>query len=682
MLGSYAYQKRKHLSEKYHLREGIIGQCAQEKQRILITDAPKDYITISSGLGEANPINIVALPVLFEGQIKAVIELASFQRFSDTHLAFLDQLTESIGIVLQAIKANMRTENLLLQSQSQAQELLAQQQELTETNKRLEQQAQTLQASEDLLTNQQQEMKKTNEELEDKARLLAVQNTQVERKNREIEQSRLSLEEKAEQLAITSKYKSEFLANMSHELRTPLNSLLILSQLLAENSDGNLNDKQIDFSKTIHESGSDLLLLINDVLDLSKIESGTISVDVEEVLVSDIVDGLKRIFRQVAESKKLSFEIKVDALTPKTISTDLQRLLQVLKNLLANAFKFTEFGSVILQIKPVKAGWDPSKVILNQAESILAFSIIDTGIGIAQEKHKIIFEAFQQADGSTTRKYGGTGLGLPISREISNLLGGEIGVRSGLDTGSIFTLYLPTNYVEPASKATAVSTLESEPLKEGADVIKEQSIWESALLLLENSIADDRASLLDNDRILLIVEDDINFAKILLDEARNHGFKGIVATTGEAALALANRFYPDGITLDLRLPGMNGWEVLDRLKHDAKTRHIPVHVISALSEPQRALYQGAFGYIEKPASREALAAALEGIKEFIERPVKSLLLVEHDELQSDTITEMLDDGINYVAVRSAVDAVEHLQAQQFDCAIIDPILPDMKGIDR
>ncbi len=684
LLGSYAFQKRKHLSEKYKMREGIIGQCALEKQRILILDAPKDYITISSGLGEAAPVNIVALPVLFEGEVKAVIELASFQHFSETHLAFLDQLTESIGIVLNTIEANMRTENLLMQSQSLAQELQAQQQELTETNKRLEQQAKTLKASEDLLTKQQQELQQTNDELQDKAQLLALQNAEVEKKNSEIEQARLSLEEKAEQLALTSKYKSEFLANMSHELRTPLNSLLILSKLLTDNSDGNLTTKQVEFAKTIHDSGSDLLALINDILDLSKIESGTISIDVGEFHISDLTEGLERIFRQVAESKGLDFNIQVDPSTPRVITTDSKRLQQVLKNLLSNAFKFTEQGGVTLEIKPTTVGWDPSRGTLNRAQTVLSFSVRDTGIGIAQEKQKIIFEAFQQADGSTSRKYGGTGLGLPISREISSLLGGEIRVSSAPSEGSTFTLFMPADYVEPTVKPHVFSAPVSEfRFKEGIVVDSSASPSNDSSLLIETAMADDRGSLQENDRVLLIVEDDLHFARLLLDEAREHGFKGIVAATGESGLALATRFGPDAITLDLRLPDMDGWAVLDRLKHDTKTRHIPVHVISAAdSQPHRAFSQGGIGYVEKPVTKEALGDALNGIKDFIEKPTKTLLVIDADDEQRHNILELLNESdIQVHAVSSGEEALQRLSSRQFDCVVVNPQLPDMELSD-
>jgi HAMP domain-containing protein/CheY-like chemotaxis protein/GAF domain-containing protein len=692
LMGSYAYQKRKNLSEKFRLREGLVGQCALEKQRILVTEVPDDYIKVSSGLGASTPMNIVALPVLFEGEVRAVIELASFHQFSEIHLAFLDQLTESIGIVLNTIEANMRTENLLKQSQSLAQELQAQQQELTETNRRLEQQAKTLQASEDLLTQQQEELQQTNEELEEKARLLASQNAEVERKNREIEQARMSLEEKAEQLALTSKYKSEFLANMSHELRTPLNSLLILSKLLADNPDGNLSAKQTEFARTIHASGSDLLELINDILDLSKIESGTISLDIGELSFSDLRDSIERNFRQVAESKKLDFKLDFKTDIPRALFTDSKRLQQVLKNLLSNAFKFTEEGGVTLTVEKATSGWDTDRQTLNNAPTVMAISVKDSGIGISLDKHKIIFEAFQQADGSTSRKYGGTGLGLPISREIANLLGGEIKVESSAGEGSIFTLYLPATYVQPpavpkAQRTAHVTAIRREAAAQAAGSPNAQSsdqpeTQSETAYLLESIVADDRGSIGDDDRVLLIVEDDVHFARLLLDEARENGFKGLVAVNGQAGIALARRFKPDAITLDIMLPDMDGWTVLDRLKHDTKTRHIPVNVISASGQRQRGMRQGAIGYLEKPVTKEAINEALNAIKSFIDRPAKSLLIVEDDDVQRNSIIELIGNGdVESTAVGTGADALNLLRERHFDCMVIDLGLPDMSGYD-
>ena len=417
----YAYKERKNLATVFRVGEGLVGQCAMEKERILLTGVPQDYVKINSALGESSPLNIIVLPVLFEGQVRAVIELASFERFSAIHQDFLDQLTESIGIVLNTIEANMTTESLLKQSQSLAHELQS----------------------------QQEELQKTNEELEQKARLLAEQNTEVERKNLEVEQAKRSLEEKAEQLEITSRFKSEFMANMSHELRTPLNSLLILAQQLSDNPDGNLSDKQVEFARIIRSSGQDLLSLINDILDLSKIESGTVVLDLEQEKLVDIYDFVERTFRHVADSKKLQFKVDLAADLPPVITTDAKRLQQVLKNLLSNAFKFTEKGSVQLRIAPAAGGWSSDNEHLNTAGSVISFEVRDTGIGIPGEKQRQIFEAFQQADGSTARKYGGTGLGLSISRQLVRLLGGEIRLESEVDAGSSFTIFVPVTATQP-----------------------------------------------------------------------------------------------------------------------------------------------------------------------------------------------------------------------------------------
>ncbi|MBD2103043.1 HAMP domain-containing protein [Leptolyngbya sp. FACHB-261] len=693
LLSTYAYRERKRLANRFEMGEGLVGQCALEKERILLTEVPDDYIKISSGLGESVPLNVVVLPVLFEGQVTAVIELASFRHFSEIHLSFFDQLTESIAIVLNTIAASMRTEELLKQSQSLAEELQTQQAELRETNKRLELQAQSLKASEELLKNQQEQLQQTNEELEQRSQLLALQNQEVERKNLEIEQARRSLEEKAEQLALTSKYKSEFLANMSHELRTPLNSLLILARLLTDNPEGNLTSRQVEYSRTIHSAGTDLLGLINDILDLAKIESGTMSVDIDQVVLTEVAGQMERNFWQVAHDKGLSFITELAPELPRAIYTDSKRLQQVLRNLLSNAVKFTEQGQVLLRVYRATQGWSPEQETLNYASDVLAFSVVDTGIGIATDKQKLIFEAFQQADGSTSRKYGGTGLGLSISREIAQLLGGEIQLSSRLGEGSTFTLYLPLTYVPNAdarrrlrnAAPTPVSTptpTETTIRPLAPAVTNPPVVPQPVLPQSQTTIADDRNGITPGERVLLIVEDDPNFARLLLDMARQQGFKGLIAQGGSSGLALAREFRPDAILLDIRMPGMDGWTVLERLKHDLNTRHIPVQIISVEPGRQRGLQLGALAYLQKPVSNEDLTEALGEVKGFIERPVKNLLIVEGDEIQRQSIINLVGNNDVYVtAVGTGAAALEALRAGPFDCIVLDLGLPDMTGFE-
>jgi hypothetical protein len=679
LLGSYAYRERKGVGNVFKAGEGLVGQCALERERILVTDVPDNYIRIGSGLGEATPFNIVVLPVLFEGEVKAVIELASFNRFNDIHLTFLDQLKESIGIVLNTIAANMRTEDLLKQSQSLTAELQAQQHELKSTNERLERQAESLRKSEELLRTQQEELRKTNEELEIKANLLSEQNMQVETKNREVEEARRALEEKAEQLALSSKYKSEFLANMSHELRTPLNSLLILSKLLADNRECTLSPKQVEFAQTIHASGSDLLALINDILDLAKIESGTMGVAVSPIGFADLSDYVDRSFRQMAQNKNLEFVVERIPGLPSAIQTDSMRLQQVLKNLLSNAIKFTEKGSVKMRIEKVLAGWNRENVVLNQADCVLAFSVTDTGIGIPADKQKIIFEAFQQADGTTSRKYGGTGLGLSISREIARLLGGEIQVESMPNKGSKFTFFLPRIYKPLAARPVGPIHFSVTPEGEAAQVAADEYEVQVPRTI---EIPDDREEILPDDRVLLILEDDAAFAQILIDLAHEKGFKALAATSGEAGLSLARRFKPSAITLDLQLPDNDGWTVLDRLKHDPKTRHIPVHIISVEEARQRGLKQGAFGYLNKPVSREWLEKAFDEMVAFLERPAKNLLIVEDDDVQRQSIIELIGSGdVQITAVGTGEEALIALRSGVFDCVVLDLRLPDMPGME-
>jgi signal transduction histidine kinase/DNA-binding response OmpR family regulator/HAMP domain-containing protein len=662
LLASYAFQERKHVSNQVEPGEGLIGQCFLEKQRIVLTEVPDDYLRIGSGLGEAAPHNIVVLPVLFEGEVLAVIELASFNRFGAIQLTLLDQLTESIGIVLNTIAATTRTEELLSQSQSLTEELRKQQQELQETNRRLEHQAQSLQASEERLREQQEQLQQANDELGENARQLSIQNREVEHKNRQIEIARKELEEKAEQLALASRYKSEFLANMSHELRTPLNSMLILSRMLCDNPQGNLSPKQVEYASTISSSGDDLLTLINEILDLAKIESGTMEVHLAAVSVAGLRDYAERNFRESAQEKGLGFQIELQEPMPEVICTDLQRLQQILRNLLSNAIKFTEQGQVALRIRVATEGWSPEHPVLGQAERVIAFDVSDTGIGIAPHRQKSIFEAFQQGDGTANRTYGGTGLGLSISREIADLLGGEIQLISSPGEGSTFTFYLPQGSM-PAGREESGPRPETRERTRVADT-------------------DDRGEIQPGDPVLLIVEDDIAFARILLDRAHEKGFKGVIATSGESVPALVQQFPPSAITLDIRLPDVDGWVVLDRLKHEPATRHIPVHIITVTEDGRRGLERGAIAYLRKPVSRDALDDALGAIKEFIERKVRQLLVVEGDETQRDNIVELTADReVQTQAVATGSAALEALKAEPFDCMVLDLVLPDMTGFD-
>ncbi|HVV57078.1 MAG TPA: response regulator [Gaiellaceae bacterium] len=689
LVASYAYTRRKGVANTFAFGEGLIGQSALERKSILVTQAPEDYIAIGSGLGESAPVNIVVIPVLFEDQVMAVIELASFTPFSDTHLTFLEQLSETLGVVLNTIVATMRTEELLLQSQgltmelqSQSEELQAQRDELERTNQELEEQASSLKASEELLQQQQEELQQTNEELEEKAALLAEQNARIEQKNAEVELARAELEEKAEQLALSSKYKSEFLANMSHELRTPLNSLLILAKLLAENAEGSLTEKQIDFARTIHTAGSDLLDLISDILDLSKVEAGRMDVTPADLAPAEIGDYVLRTFEPVASEKGLAFEVELADDLPDTIWTDEQRLQQILKNLLANAFKFTEKGTVRLAVSKAPDGGRYDSRVLRAAEAVIRFDVVDTGIGIPADKLRLIFEAFQQADGTTSRRYGGTGLGLSISREIARLLGGEIRVASDPGQGSTFTLYLPDRAPEP--EPPAAEDVEAAVFEPVAALPPATDFDPTLLLAGEPEVDDDRREIADGDRVVLIVEDDPDFAKTELAMARDRGFKGIVATRGDLGVALAHEFRPDAIVLDIKLPVQDGWSVLDHLKRHPQTRHIPVHVVSGGVENggvRDALRAGAVAVLEKPVAAEQLDEMLRQMAEFAERGVRRLLVVDDDADQRSSIVELITgDDVEVTAVESSEAALTALESDtRYDCMVLDLKLPKMSG---
>ncbi|MEO7505551.1 MAG: response regulator, partial [Sphingomicrobium sp.] len=669
LVASYGADSHTELKKQFDLREGLIGQAAADKRPMLLKNVPGDFIRIGSGLGSAPAANINILPALFEDEVKAVIELASFEEFNETHHSFLNQLMETVGIVLNTIAATMRTEGLLAQSQLLTQELQARQTELT---------------------TKQEELHNTNEELQEKAQLLENEKRQVEAKNFEIDMARRAVEEKAEQLALTSKYKSEFLANMSHELRTPLNSLLILSKLLADNQQGNLNEKQTEFARTIHGAGTDLLNLINDILDLSKIESGTVSIELGDMPMAGLKQHMERTFRQLASEKGLAFEVEFDEALPQTIRTDEKRLQQVVLNLLSNAFKFTAHGGVTLAVRPATEGWSANHPMLHEGQTAIEISVIDTGIGIPQDKQKLIFEAFQQADGTTSRKYGGTGLGLSISREIARLLGGELQVRSVPGEGSTFTLYVPMQ-----SLGGQIALPAFIPDNVGAT---------EATIAASYALPDDRDEL-GTQPFVLIVEDDPTFAGILLDLAHEAGLKGVISSAGSGTVAMVRKMRPSAVTLDLGLSDIDGFVLLDLLRHDPDTADIPVYVISGAEQAGHALTIGAEGIIEKPAEREQLTALFESVagaakgKRKGKAPARSAASIRREgipELAGSRILIIDDDIRNIYSLTSVLEAhdVKVMHAERgaegisilererdIDVALVDIMMPDMDGYE-
>ena len=658
LFAAYAYNQEESINREFKLGEGLVGQCAIEKEKILLTNVPSSYVKIGSGLGSATPLNLIILPVLFEKEIKAVIELASFDTFNQTHVDFLGQLMESIGIMLNTIETNSRTEHLLEQSTSLAEEL-----------------------------------KRTNEDLQDKAHLLVKQKEEVEAKNKEVEEARKSLEEKAEQLTLTSKYKSEFLANMSHELRTPLNSLLILAQQLFENQEGNLTEKQVKFAKTIHSCGDDLIQLINDILDLSKIESGYISADFINVRFNEITSFVETTFKHVSESKNLRFVIERDTHLPDIIETDIQRLNQILKNLLSNAFKFTEKGEVRLRIFESTKSFKMAMPSLEKARKVVAFEITDTGIGIQKEKQNIIFEAFQQAEGSTSRKYGGTGLGLSISRGLADLLGGTIELESEVGKGSVFTLYLPLDYnpklmMKEKPSAIPLSEYELVQNEEKISIQTVQSIKMPERDLenvneLINHTGDDRNNITPSEAVVLVVEDDLRFAKIMIDKAHEMNLKAVVATNFGEVFDLTNKYNPTAVTLDIKLPDASGWKILDLFKNDMNFRHIPVHLISGEENRTLAMKRGARSFQLKPLKNEALSVLFQDIVDFHSKTTRQLLVVEDNEIDCSQIVKELENGdlINITIASTGKEALELISKNVYDCLIVDYMLPDIGGLD-
>lgn len=683
LVGSYAFKKRKNLSNEFEFGEGLVGQAALEKESIILTNVPDDYMAVSSGLGEAVPRNIVVLPFLRDEEIKGVVELGTFDEFSAMQLDFLNQVAENVAITVHSAQSRQQVEELLAQTQAQAEELETQQEELRQSNEELEEQTKALKDSEARLQVQQEELQQTNEELEEQTKLLEEQKENIQQKNLELENNRRLVEEKARDLETSGKYKSEFLANMSHELRTPLNSILLLSKLLSDNKDANLTEKQVGFSQTIYSSGADLLNLINDVLDLSKVEAGRMDLNIEDVDLRNLAEAMKRNFQHIAQEKGLNLSIELAGDLPRHIRTDRSRIEQIVKNLFSNSFKFTSQGGVTLNISRADYRVDLSKSGLDP-EKAISFSVSDTGIGIPKDKQKLIFEAFHQADGTTSRKFGGTGLGLSISRELAKLLGGELRLKSEKGKGSVFTLYIPEipddNRADNGREKPPQLMIEKDGPETGSRLKAESSTKEEQRAM--EFIADDRKKISPEDKSILIIEDDSEFATILRDLSREKGFKALVAEDGETGLHFADYYRPSAIILDLGLPGMDGWAVMSRLKDDPETRHIPVHFISASDKSLDAMKMGAIGYLTKPVSMEKLEQVYGKIEYMISKPVKKLLIVEDDETQRKAIVELIGNGdVRVTDVSTGQEAYDQLISGQFDCMILDIGLPDMSGVE-
>jgi CheY-like chemotaxis protein/methyl-accepting chemotaxis protein len=685
LIGGYAYTRRGNLSNEFLPGEGLVGQAAIEKKYILVTNCPDGYISIYSGLGNAIPKNILVYPLLLNNKVKGVVELGAFSEFSDSHLTFFEEVAEGIAIALNSVMSRNRMTSLLEQTKRQTEELQVREEELRQTNEELEEHTKALKESESRLQAQQEELRQTNEELEEQTQRLEERKKDTEKKNKELEIAQGLIKEKAQELELSSKYKSEFLANMSHELRTPLNSILLLSKLLADNRDGNLTEDQIESAGSIYSSGSDLLELINGVLDLSKVEAGKMELHIENMVLRDICDTMKRNFQPLAVEKGLILNMDITDGLPAYIRTDQQKTEQIVKNFMSNAFKFTSDGSIALRIsrpdsrqsnheaRLSESGFDPAKTI--------SFSVTDTGIGIPDEKHKLIFEEFQQADGTTNRKYGGTGLGLSISKGLAKLLGGKIHVESIHGKGSTFTLYLPEMF---KSKVETVKTsLEPVPVnqKERTDISKQpgrQSDWTRAL----ESVEDDRKTISPEDKSVLVIEDDPKFLKILRNLSREHGFKCLVAGDGETGLQFAQYYKPSAIILDVGLPGISGWAVMLRLKENPVTRHIPVHFISAADKKLDAMRMGAVDYLTKPVSPEALEQVYDKLDKIISKPVKDLLVVEDNKDQAKDIAEVIGNGDVQITVASTTaEAYDLVLSGKFDCMVLGLGVSDMSGVE-
>jgi CheY-like chemotaxis protein len=652
LIGSYAFSKRKNLNERIQMGEGLVGQAAFEKELISVTNLPVDYSRIGSAIGDSAPGNVVVSPFVLAGQLKGVIEVGAFKEFSDTEMELLRATMENIAINFESTQASAKMSYLLEETQRQAEELETQQEELRHSN--------------DDLAAQSEELRSANEDL-------GLQKKEIERQSSEVEL-------KAQELAISSKYKSEFLANMSHELRTPLNSLLLLSNSLSKNQEGNLTEKQVQAASIIHDGGNDLLSLINEILDLSKIEAGMMEIDCKPVLLQEVAESLELAFGHMCEVQGLTLKVEIKPGLPDNIKTDPNRLGQILKNLISNAIKFTKRGSVSVCLD--RSGKDVrfsrSELVPSKA---IAIVVRDTGIGIAKDKMKVIFEAFQQAEGGNDRKYGGTGLGLSISRELAKLLGGEIHLESTPGEGSTFTLYIPLD----GSDVVIGEIFEQSPMtgESVADGVHGRSMEVPLPKPVDApEVKDDLGQIDDSKPLLLLIEDDSRFAQILVDQCHNQDLWCLACATGEEGLQLATQHLPDGIILDLQLPGVDGWYVLNALKDNAQTRHIPVHIMSVEESRQDACRRGAIGFMTKPINQEQLGEALDRIRAVSSKAVKDLLVIEDDRNSQKAIKEIMGSGdVKITGALSGKRGIKALKSGDFDCVILDLSLPDMTGYE-
>ncbi len=670
-VASYGFSREQEQHEQsIYSGEGVVGKAAEQDQIITLDNVPQDYFKVTSGLGEGSPRSVVVVPTSNDDHVNGVIELGFLRELTPRDLEFLELVAENVGTSIEAARYRQRLQEVLAETQQLNEELQVQQEELRTANEELEEQSRILKESQAYLETQQAELEQTNEQLAEQGKALADQRDALDRNNEELHIAQIELEARADELQRSSKYKSEFLANMSHELRTPLNSSLILAKLLAENPQDNLSEEQVKFAESIYSAGNDLLNLINDILDISKVEAGKLDMRPENSSVSRLVEGLRMTFQPLASEKKLEFSVEIQSGTPVSLYTDRQRLEQILKNLLSNAVKFTESGTVSLTVS-------------RQPGEGVAFTVRDSGIGIAQEQQESIFEAFRQADGTTNRRYGGTGLGLSISRDLARLLGGSISVTSAPGQGSIFTLVLPEEYVEVEPSQYADDPVVAvQPAPVAARITPPAPVAAKAAPPVAPipRFADDRDKAPFSNRCILVIEDEVRFAHILYDLAHELGYNCLVAHAADEGFDLASSFVPDAVLLDMRLPDHSGLTVLQRLKELPSTRHIPVHVISVEDRQEAALQMGAIGYAVKPTTREELKDVFARLEAKLTQKVKRILLVEDDALQRDSIARLIgDDDIEITAVGFAQDALDLLRDNAYDCMIIDLKLPDMLG---